>query len=79
MYGEGDFDAVAELYSEAAEFVLADGSVVRGRENVVGFLKDEAEAFSDASFTWEILAVNGPTVVQAWTWSAKHTGDLTLP
>lgn len=79
LYEDGDFDAVADLYSEDMEFVLADGSVLRGREEVVDYLKREEGAFSDASLTWKILAVDGPTVVQAWTWSAKHTGDLTLP
>ena len=79
LYVENDFDALADLYAEDMEMVLADGSVLRSREEVMDYLKREEGAFSDASFDWEIVAVDGPTVVQAWTWSAKHTGDLTLP
>ena len=79
LYVERDFDAVADLYAEDIELVLVDGPVLRTREEVVDYLKREEEAFSDASLTWEILAVDGPTVVQAWTWSSRHTGDLTLP
>lgn len=79
LYEKRDFDAVADLYAEDMEFVAADGSVLRGRGRVLDYLKREDAAFSDAKLEWQIVAVDGPTVVQTWTWSAGPTGDPALP
>ncbi len=77
LEGEGNLDGALELYSPQVELVAVDGTAVRGRDQVEAFLRRETAGFPDWRLSGEIVAAEGPTVVQRWTWRGTHTEPLT--
>jgi steroid delta-isomerase-like uncharacterized protein len=79
LYREGDWDAIGDVYTEDVEFTSPDGSVIRGRDQVADYFRREAEAFSDTTFSQELIAADGDLAVVTWSWSGTHSKDLTAP
>jgi steroid delta-isomerase-like uncharacterized protein len=67
-----DWDGVAELYSDDAEYVRADGAS-RGREEIVAYLTGIMNAFPDHASAIETVLVGPDHVTVEWTETATHT------
>jgi predicted ester cyclase len=71
-------DADAEPWSTDGEFV-APGAQLRGRDEVLGFLRMFWEAFPDAHNDVSRLIAEGPRVVAEGRFTGTHTGTLRTP
>jgi predicted ester cyclase len=71
-------DAEAEPWSADAEFV-APGARLRGRTDVLNFLRVYWDAFPDAHNEVTRLIAEGPVVSAEGTFTGTHTGTMRTP
>jgi predicted ester cyclase len=74
-----DWEGMRALYADDFVFIAPDGTRIEGADAYLEYTKGEAAAFPGGSYEDEITAVDGPVVVQTWTWSGTFDADLTLP
>jgi steroid delta-isomerase-like uncharacterized protein len=74
-------DAEARMATETqdVESVLPGGTTLRGREQVVGFLRSFWEALPDAKVTRRNELAAGDTVVTEGTLTGTHSGTFRAP
>ena len=74
-----DLDGLAAAYAEDAVITTPDEGEIKGREQIVGYLKMFTEAFPD--LTWEALSKHedGDTSIDEGYVVGTNTGPLPLP
>ena len=74
-----DFDAAAACYAESAVAVTPDQGEVRGREAIIGYLKQQTEVFPDAGYESVQKHESGNVAIDEGYFTGTHTAPLSLP
>ena len=74
-YNMGHPDMVADMYAEDAVGLMADGSVLRGREAIGAGLTEQLAASPELALTQLDALVMGDTVITNGTWSVTVTPE----
>lgn len=77
--GDKDVDAMASLYAEDAVAVTPDTGELRGRTQIVDWMKSFVEAFPDATYESETKYEAGDTAVDEGYVNGTNTGPNRLP
>jgi ketosteroid isomerase-like protein len=78
VFGQ-DFDAAAACYAENAVAVTPDQGEVRGREAIIGYLKQQVEVFPDAGYEYVQKHESGNVAIDEGYFTGTHTAPLPLP
>jgi steroid delta-isomerase-like uncharacterized protein len=79
LWAKGDFDALAQRYSQDAEVSLPGMPPVKGRDAISATWKAFRAAFPDEHPVQMRHLAEGNTVVSIWTLDGTHTGPLPMP
>jgi ketosteroid isomerase-like protein len=74
-----DFDAAAACYAENAVAVTPDQGEIRGREAIIGYHRQLAEAFPDAGYESVEKHASGSVAIDEGYFTGTHTAPLSLP
>jgi uncharacterized protein (TIGR02246 family) len=80
LFNAGDFDALAELYTEDTRWINADGIVFDGRDGVRGYARAIFEAgFEQVEIGYGDGAADGALAYASGTYLFTHESGTTLP
>jgi ketosteroid isomerase-like protein len=74
-----DLEAAANLYAPDAVMATPDQGELRGREQIIGYLKQFNDAFPDSSYEPAYAHESGNTAVDEGYFVGTNTAPLTLP
>jgi hypothetical protein len=74
-----DFDAAAACYAESAVAVTPDQGEIKGREAIIGYLKQQTEAFPDTGYEYMQKHESGNVAIDEGYITGTHTAPLPLP
>ena len=78
MVGQ-DFEAAAACYAESAVGVTPDQGELRGREAIVGYLKQQTEVFPDTGYEPVQKHESGNVAIDEGYLTGTHTAPMPLP
>ena len=78
VFGQ-DFDGAAACYSETAVAVTPDQGEIKGREAIIGYLKQQVEVFPDAGYESVQKHESGNVAIDEGYFTGTHTAPLPLP
>ena len=76
---QSDLEAAANLYAPDAVVVTPDQGELRGREQIVQYLKEINDAFPDNSYEPAYKHESGDTAIDEGYFVGTNTGPLALP
>jgi hypothetical protein len=76
---EKDLEAAANFYAPDAVMVTPDQGEIRGREQLIGYLKQFNDAFPDNSYEPGYAHESGDTAIDEGYFVGTHTAPLPLP
>jgi ketosteroid isomerase-like protein len=74
-----DFDAAVACYAESAVAVTPDQGEIKGREAIIGYLKQQTEAFPDTGYEYMQKHESGNVAIDEGYITGTHTAPLPLP
>jgi uncharacterized protein (TIGR02246 family) len=74
-----DLEAAANLYAPDAVVVTPDQGEIRGREQIVQYLKEINDAFPDNTYESAYKHESGDTAIDEGYFVGTHTAPLALP
>jgi ketosteroid isomerase-like protein len=76
---EKDLEAAANFYAPDAVMVTPDQGEIRGREQIIGYLKQFNDAFPDNRYEFAYAHESGDTAIDEGYFVGTHTAPLPLP
>ena len=76
---QSDLEAAADLYAPDAVIVTPDQGELRGREQIVEYLKEINDAFPDNSYESAYKHESGDTAIDEGYFVGTNTAPLSLP
>ena len=76
---QSDLEAAADLYAPDAVIVTPDQGELRGREQIVEYLKEINDAFPDNSYEPAYKHESGDTAIDEGYFVGTNTAPLSLP
>ena len=76
---QNDLEAAANLYAPDAVMVTPDQGEVRGREQIIGYLKQFNDAFPDNRYEPAYAHESGDTAIDEGYFVGTNTAPLPLP
>jgi ketosteroid isomerase-like protein len=76
---EQDLDAVGKLYAADAVAVTPEAGEIHGREAIIGYFRQQWEAFPDSGYEHVTGYEAGNVAIDEGYWTGTNTGSLHMP